>query len=178
MRETTTAPAPPESVFRINRTVHAPLASVWKAYTEQETLMQWFGPTGFSMPYSRYDFRPGGEFHYCLRTPTGFEMWGKWTFLEIITPVKLSMIVTFSDAKGGLTRHPMSTAWPLQTRSTTSFADLGDKTAISIQWEPYQSDVDEVAAFTAGHAAMAQGCNGTFDQLDAYLAHPTHLAHP
>ena len=45
--------------------------------------MAWFGPQGFSMPHSRYDFRPGGEFHYCLRTPTGFEMWGKWAFVDI-----------------------------------------------------------------------------------------------
>jgi len=156
--------------FEISRTVDAPIALVWKAYTEQEPLMQWFGPKGFSMPHCRYDLRPGGEFHYCLRTPTGFEMWGKWTFVDIVEPTRLSMIITFSDAQGGLTRHPMSAAWPLQTLSTTTFADVGGKTLITIQWEPYQSDADEIAAFTAGHAAMAQGCNGTFEQLDAYLA--------
>ena len=160
----------PKATFRISRTVNAPLELVWKAYTEQEPLMAWFGPKGFSMPHSRYDFRPGGEFHYCLRTPTGFEMWGKWTFVDIVPPTTLSMIITFSDAQGGLTRHPMSAAWPLQTLSTTTFSDQGGKTHINIQWEPYQSTADEVFAFQSGHSAMAQGCNGTFEQLDAYLA--------
>lgn len=165
----TSAPHP-DTVFQISRTVDAPLDLVWKAYTEQEPLMAWFGPQGFSMPHSRYDLRPGGEFHYCLRTPTGFEMWGKWTFVAIEPPHKLSMVVTFSDAKGGLTRHPMSPAWPLQTLSTTTFADQGGKTLIHIAWEPYQATADEIAVFHAGHAAMAQGCNATFEQLDAYLA--------
>ena len=161
----------PEAVFHISRIVNGPLEKVWKAYTEQEPLMQWFGPSGFSMPVSRFDLRPGGIFHYCLRTPTGFEMWGKWTFVDITPPHTLSMVVAFSDANAGLTRHPMSAAWPLQTLSTTTFAAVGDdKTLITIAWEPYQSNVDEIAAFTAGHAAMAQGCNASFEQLDAYLA--------
>lgn len=164
------SPNSPDAVFRISRVVDAPLDAVWKAYTEQEPLMAWFGPKGFSMPFSRYDLRPGGEFHYCLRTPTGFEMWGKWTFVDIMEPTKLSMVITFSDAQGGLTRHPMSAAWPLQTLSTTTFSDEGGKTRVSIEWEPYESDVDGIAAFKAGHASMTQGCNGTFEQLDAYLA--------
>ncbi len=167
---TDTRTPPPDSVFRISRTVDAPLDRVWKAYTDQDALMAWFGPQGFSMPHSRYDFRPGGEFHYCLRTPTGFEMWGKWVFVAIEPPRKLSMIVSFSDASGGLTRHPMSAAWPLQTLSTTTFEDLGGKTHVSIEWAPHESDADEIAAFHAGHASMAQGCNGTFQQLEAYLA--------
>lgn len=166
----TASPTPVDSIFKISRTVDAPLPLVWQAYTEQEPLMAWFGPNGFSMPHSRYDFRPGGEFHYCLRTPTGFEMWGKWVFVEITPPHTLSMVVTFSDAQGGLTRHPMSAAWPLQTVSTTRFADLGGTTHIAIEWQPYHATLDEIVAFRAGHAAMVHGCNGTFEQLETYLA--------
>ena len=65
----------PNAVFHISRTVDAPLDVVWKAYTEQVPLMAWFGPNGLGMPFSRFDLRPGGEFHYCLRTPAGLEMW-------------------------------------------------------------------------------------------------------
>jgi hypothetical protein len=64
----------------------------------------------------------------------------------------------------------MSAAWPLQTLSTTTFSELDGKTHITIEWEPYQSTVDEIVAFRSGHASMAQGCNGTFEQLDNYLA--------
>lgn len=161
---------PHDAQFHISRNVAAPIAMVWKAYTEQEPLMQWFGPSGFSLPYNHFDLRVGGHFHYCLRTPTGLDMWGKWTFMDIAAPHKLSMVITFSDAQGGVTRHPLSPNWPLQTLSTTTFAEAGDKTLVSIDWEPYQATHDEIAAFRAGHAAMAQGCNASFDQLDTYLA--------
>jgi uncharacterized protein YndB with AHSA1/START domain len=98
MTQSSASPLNDDATFRISRTVGGSLDAVWRAYTEQEPLMQRFGPSGFSMPFSRFDLRPGGEFHYCLRTPTGFEMWGKWTFLEIDAPHLLSMLVTFSDA--------------------------------------------------------------------------------
>ena len=54
-------------------------------------------------------------------------------------------------------------------RLITLEAVEGNKTRISIAWEPYQSNADEIAVFTAGHASMAQGCNASFEQLDAYL---------
>ncbi len=162
--------SPHDVAFQISRRVAAPLTRVWHAYTELEPLMQWFGPSGFSMPFSHFDFRPGGTFHHCLRTPTGFEMWGKWDFVSIDAPHSMSMVVTFSDAKGGLTRHPMSASWPLKVLSTTSFSTEGDQTLVTIVWEPHQATPDEVAAFRAAHASMAQGCNSSFDQLDAYLA--------
>ncbi|MFO1264018.1 MAG: SRPBCC domain-containing protein [Rhodoferax sp.] len=161
----------PSQPFRTHRVVRSPRATVWRAYTEQEPLMAWFGPRGFSMPVCHYDFRPGGTFHYCLRTPTGLEMWGKWEFVDIVAPERLVMVVSFSDAQGGLTRHPLSNGWPLRTLSDTRFSDLGDgSTRIDITWSAPDASPEEVAVFNAGFASMAQGCNGTFDQLEAYLA--------
>jgi hypothetical protein len=39
---------------------------VWKAWTERDELMQWFGPKGFKMTTAKPDFRPGGIFHLSL----------------------------------------------------------------------------------------------------------------
>ena len=163
----------PGSPFHIHRIVQAPREAVWRAYTEQEPLMAWFGPRGFALPHCQYDFRVGGSFHYCLRTPTGFEMWGKWQFLDIAPPQRLRMIVSFSDAQGGLTRHPLSPSWPLHTLSDTTFTDLGDGTTrIDITWSVHEATPEEAAVFAASHASLTQGCNGTLDQLEAYLAQP------
>ncbi len=166
---TSSQSAAPGVAFYTTRTVNAPRDVVWKLYTEMEPLMQWFGPKGFTLPHSTMDLRAGGHFHYCMRAPNGFEMWGKWTFVEITPPETLTVIVAFSDAQGGLTRHPLSAQWPLQTLSTTTLRAVGERTEIIIQWEPYQATAEETTAFVAGHASMAQGCAGTFDQLEAYL---------
>src|SRR3990167_8452907 len=75
--------------FVISRTFDAPRDKVWKAWTERERLKQWFGPKGFTMPTCKLDLKPGGIFHYCLTTPQGQEIWGKWVFREIVAPERI-----------------------------------------------------------------------------------------
>ena len=100
--------------FVISREFKAPRELVWEAWTERDRLTQWFGPKGFMMSAAKLDFRPGGSFHYSMRTPDGKEMWGKFVYREIVAPEKIVLVNSFSDAGGGLTRHPFSPAWPLE----------------------------------------------------------------
>lgn len=156
--------------FVISRVFDAPREQVWRAWTEREQLMKWFGPKGCTLPYATLDLRPGGIFHYAMHTPDGHEMWGKWTFREITAPEKLVLISSFSDAQGGITRHPMSANWPLETLSTTTFEERGGKTKLTIRWAPWNATESECNTFAAAHSGMQQGWGGTFEQLAAYLA--------
>jgi uncharacterized protein YndB with AHSA1/START domain len=157
-------------VFIIGRVFNAPRNQVWRAWTEREQLMQWFGPKGFTMPHITLDLRPGGICHYAMRGPDGREMWGKWTYREIVAPEKLVLVSSFSDAQGGITRHPMSTSWPLETLSTTTFEEHHGKTTITIHWSPLNATELEMKTFAEAHSGMQQGWGGTFEQLAAYLA--------
>jgi uncharacterized protein YndB with AHSA1/START domain len=159
-----------EQDFVITRVFDARRDVVWKAWTDREQLMQWFGPKGFTMPHAKLDLRPGGEFHYALRSESGQEMWGKWTFREIAAPEKLVLISSFSDAQGGIARHPMSVGWPLVTLSTTKFEEHEGKTTLTIRWSPWNATELEMKTFAAAHSGMKQGWSGTFAQLTAYLA--------
>ncbi len=156
--------------FVISRLLDAPRERVWRAWTEVEQLQQWFGPKGVTIPVSTMDLRPGGVFHYCMRTPDGNEMWGKWTFLEIIAPQRLVLINSFSDANGGITRHPLSDQWPLETHSTTTLTAQGDKTLLTIEWSPHNASAEEIKTFYSSFENMQQGWAGTFELLEAYLA--------
>jgi len=151
------------------RVFDAPRELVWKAWTERESLMQWFGPKGFTMSTAKMDFRPGGSFHYCMRLANGNEMWGKFVYREIVAPEKIVLVNSFSDAAGGLARHPMSPTWPLEMLATTTFAEQGDKTLLTIRWKPLNATEEEQKTFDAGHGGMRQGWTGTFEQLTAYL---------
>jgi uncharacterized protein YndB with AHSA1/START domain len=164
---TTLAPASRE--FVLTRTFNAPRALVWKAWTEREHLMRWFGPKGFTIPVCALNLKPGGEFHYCMKSPDGREMWGKWTFREIVPPEKLVLIASFSDANGGLTRHPLSATWPLESLSTTTFTEHEGKTTMKLRWVPLNATDIERQTFDSSHDGMKQGWGGTMDQLAAYL---------
>lgn len=155
--------------FVITRTFNAPRIKVWQAWTEREQLMQWFGPKGFTMSHATMDLRPGGAFHYGLRSASGQMMWGKWTFREIVAPKKLVLVSSFSDAQGGLTPAPMIDNWPLQTLSTTTFEEHDGKTTITLRWTPLNATEVQYQTFAKMHDSMRQGWGGTFEQLEAYL---------
>jgi uncharacterized protein YndB with AHSA1/START domain len=156
--------------FVLIRTLDAPRDLVWKAWTEADHLKKWFGPKGRAIVSAKVDLRPGGLFHYAMKTPDGKMMWGKFIYREIKPPEKLVVIVAFSDEKAGITRHPMSPSWPLQTLSTTTFAAKGDKTEMTLVWEPYEATEDERKTFDGARDGMNQGWAGTMEQLEAYLA--------
>ena len=97
-------------------------------------------------------------------------MWGRWTFREIQAPRRLVLVSNFSDAQGGVTRHPFAPTWPLQTLSTTTLEEQGEQTLLTIRWSPLDASELEQATFDAGHAGMVMGWSGTFEQLEAFLA--------
>src|ERR1700722_8636593 len=156
--------------FIISRVFDAPRELVWKAFTDPEHMKQWWGPKGCTVISAKIDLRPGGFYHYGMRAPDGHEMWGKFVYREIVPPERLVFINSFSDAQGGLTRHPMSPNWPLELMSTFTFEEHDGKTKFTIKWHPHNADEAGRKAFDEGRKGMNHGWNGTLDQLTEYLA--------
>ena len=159
-----------ERPFVMSHLFNAPRARMWRAWTERERLMQWFGPAGATITTANLDLRPGGSFHYCIRTLDGRDMWGKFVYREIVSPEKIVLVNSFSDAGGGLTRHPLSATWPLEMLSTTTLVEEGAKTKMTIEWAPLNPTEEERKTFDSAHDGMRQGWSGTFGQLTGYLA--------
>jgi uncharacterized protein YndB with AHSA1/START domain len=156
--------------FTISRVVDAPLDRVWKAWTDAKQLKKWWGPKGFDVVSTKIDLKPGGIFHYHLKSPDGQDMWGKFIYREVVPQRQLVFIVCFSDEMGGVTRHPMSPGWPLTTLSTVTFAEANGKTTITVRWIPVDATEAERKTFEDGRDSMKAGWTGTFDRLDDYLA--------
>lgn len=155
--------------FVISRVVDAPRDFVFKTWTQSEH-MAWWGPKGVTISHAKLELRPGGVFHYCMTTPDGNRMWGKWVLREIARPERLVFVNSFSDEAGGITRHPMSPTWPREILSTVTFADDGAKTRLTIQWLPLNATDVECKTFDEGRDSMQNGWTGTLDRLAAYLA--------
>jgi uncharacterized protein YndB with AHSA1/START domain len=157
--------------FIISRMLDAPRELVWKCFTDPEHMKQWWGPKGIKVVASKMDLRPGGTYLYGMQVPDGPVMWGKFVYREIEPPAKFVVINSFSDEKGGLTRHPMSPSWPLEMLSVFTFEEQpGGKTRFTIRWSPHNATAEERKIFDAGHDSMRQGWGGTMEQLEAYLA--------
>ena len=164
--------AEPESrQFVISRTFDVPRDLLWKCFTDPERMQQWWGPKGVTIIASKMDLRPGGTYLYGMKTPDGKEMWGRFVYREIVAPERLVFVNSFSDANGGLTRHPLSPSWPIGMLSTFSFTEAGPgKSTFTVTWLPLNPTPEERATFDGGHDSMKQGWSGTMEQLAAYLA--------
>jgi uncharacterized protein YndB with AHSA1/START domain len=155
--------------FVISRVLDAPRELVFKTWTDSKH-MEWWGPKGATIHHAKLDLRPGGTFHYCMKTPEGHEMWGKWVIREIADPARLVFVNSFSDAAGGITRHPMSPNWPIETLSTITFAPEDGKTCLTVRWVPLNPTEAERKTFNENHESMKNGWTGTLDRLEGYLA--------
>jgi uncharacterized protein YndB with AHSA1/START domain len=159
------------SPFIFSRVVDAPRDRVWQSWTEVERLKQWWGPKGFTVAHCKIDLRPGGVMHYCLRMPDGNAMWGKFVYREIVKPERLVFVNSFSDPKGGVTRHPGHASWPLEMLTTVIFEAQAAKTKVTVQWALFDTATDlERKTFDEGRDSMKMGWTGTMDQFVAYLA--------
>ena len=116
----TTAAAEPESARSISleRTLNAPRERVFEAFSKAEHLANWWGPTGFSITTSAFDFRPGGTWRFVMHGPDGRDFQNRIIFEAIERPSRL--VGRHDDGEGGF-RHDYQ----------ISFAEEGGQTRVS-----------------------------------------------
>lgn len=156
--------------FTISRTFDAPRALVWKSWSDPSSFGQWWGPKGCKLDVVKFEFRPGGLFHYGMKMPDGNIWWGRFVYRDIVKPERIVFVNSFSDASGGITRAPFSASWPLEILNNLTFTENGGKTTLDLRGGPINPTDEERSAFENMFASMTQGFGGTFDQLDAFLA--------
>lgn len=151
----------------LERMFNAPRELVFKVFSDADHLKQWWGPRGWEVTVSEIDFRPGGEWYYCMKCMDknqgdfyGMESWGKSVYQEIEEPDKMVLIDYFSDAEGNITE-----GMPAAT-TTISFVEWNGKTKL-ISRTVYES---EAALKTVLEMGMEEGISQTWDRLEEYLA--------
>ena len=154
-----------ERALVITRIFDAPRELVWKAWTEPEHFMRWYGPKGFTTPFCKIDFRVGGEYLICMRSSEGQDLWSKGVFREIVPPERLVMTASLADKEGNIvpaSHYGMSGDWPLETQITVTFEGHNGKTKLTLKH----------AGMPAGkNRDMAgAGWNESLDKLAEYLA--------
>lgn len=84
----------------VTRTFDAPRERVWRAWSDADEVMKWWGPQGFTSPTCRMDFREGGTTLVCMRSDQGFELYNTWTYRSIEPMDRIEFDNGFADEKG------------------------------------------------------------------------------
>jgi len=127
----------------VTRAFDAPVDDVWKYWTDSEKVMKWWGPTGFTSPVAKMDFREGGSSLVCMRSPDGQDFYNTWNYRKIEPKRRIEFILSFVD-KDGVKIDPVKLGLPpdLQqdVRHVVSFKAKGAKTEMTITEYGYTSD--------------------------------------
>jgi uncharacterized protein YndB with AHSA1/START domain len=152
--------------FVITRIFDAPRELVWKAWTDPKYVTQWWGPKGFSSPFCEIDFRIGGRFRYCMKTPEGQEFWTGGEYQEIVPLEKIVYSMFFADADGNKVQ---SEHYGIEHKAdenafdSITFEDIGNgQTKITYCGNETMED--------AASSGQLEGMNQTFDKIAAVLA--------
>jgi uncharacterized protein YndB with AHSA1/START domain len=72
-----------------SRMLNAPRELVWKAISNPEHLMHWWGPNGFTNTFSTFDFKPGGKWSFTMIGPDGTKYPNESVFAEMVKNERL-----------------------------------------------------------------------------------------
>src|SRR5512142_1486791 len=84
----------------VTRVLDAPVELVWEAWTRPEHVMRWWGPSYFTSPSCKMDFREGGTTLACMRSPDGQDFYNTWHYLKIVPRERIEYVQNLSDENG------------------------------------------------------------------------------
>lgn len=151
--EPSTAASLEERTLFIDRIFDAPREVVFKAWTDPQHMVHWWGPRGFKSTVLTLDLRPGGAYRIHMRSPENTDHWSQGVYREVVPPGRLVMVGSWADKDGNPTTP--------ETVATITFEDLGGKTRLTLH---------QVFETETARDAHRGGWTSSMDVLAEYLA--------
>jgi len=139
---------------RLSRTLHAPRATVFKAWSSADSVKQWFAPQPYTVPEAKVELRVGGAFDICMRSPAGELHWTRGTFVEVEADRRLVIEMRITGPDGALA---------MRARTAIDFSDALGGTRLDVT-QSYE--VIDPAAAGPMLAGAPIGWGMTLDQLE------------
>lgn len=139
----------------IERVFDAPRDLVFEVWTKPEHLINWWGPSDFTLPHCEADFRVGGAYRFCMLSPDGIKYWVSGRYQEIIEPETILFTWVREDESGKI--------WCRNSVRVT-FEDLDGKTAFRLHQKLF-----ETVAYCEQHSIGWTQC---IDRLQQYVEVP------
>lgn len=150
------------------RTYAAPIAEVWRAWTEPELLRQWWGPEETTIPECEVDLRVGGRIRIVMEAGEGMGSYAgtRWplegTFTVVDEPHSLVYEATsWTEGSDGAT---------IEHVNTVGLSAQGDHTVVNLRIHVTEFGSGVKARLAA--YGMRWGYDTQLDKLDALLSAP------
>ena len=142
-----------QRALTITRVFEAPPSLVFKVWSHPRHVKKWWGPRDFSVPACQMDFREGGTFRSCIRSPQGDDFWMSGVYREIDEPERLAFTFAWEEPEG-VPGEP--------TMVTVTFDEQEGNTSVTFHQEPFDS--------VGERDSHRDGWVECLERLDAYLS--------
>jgi uncharacterized protein YndB with AHSA1/START domain len=147
--------------LKLTRTIDASAELLYKAWTDEQMVKEWWGPEGVFIPVCEVDPRPGGKIHIVMEAgeSMGEYKGTKWPmtgeFVELDEPKKITFTANaVTDGKE-----------VLQHRTTVTFDPVDGKTKMTV----HVVVTKVLPGSEYAIAGMEQGWNSQFDKLVKFV---------
>jgi uncharacterized protein YndB with AHSA1/START domain len=120
------------------RSFDAPVELVWKAWTDPELVMLWWGPADYTSPMCKIDFREGGKYLFCMRAPKnqgGQDYYSTGVYQKIVPMEYLEFTHSLADKYGNKVDSAqvgMPPEFPKEIIYVINFKAKGGQTELTI----------------------------------------------
>lgn len=149
-----------ERSVTVTREFDAPLAHVWRAYTEKELLDQWWGPEPWRAETKSMNFKEGGYWLYAMVGPQNEKHWGRMNYIRIEHHKHFDIEDCFCDENG-----TVNSSLPVST-GRNQFAESTGQTRVEMKFT-YATEEDLQKIVEMG---FEEGISMCLEQLVKVLA--------
>ena len=151
-----------EKYITLTKTINAPVARVWAAWTDEKQVAQWWAPQGFTNPTCEVDAKVGGKIYIVMQAGnnmgpmSGMKAPMGGVFSEIVPNRRLA----FSNfALGEKGEHL------LEGMTTATFEDAGGSTKLTV----HTGAAGTAPGVEQMLGGMEQGWNEQLDKLAEFV---------
>ena len=168
------APSATERELTITRVFHAPRSLVWRAWTDPQHMVRWWGPHECTNPVCEMDVRPGGRWSILMRMPDGMDYPLKGVFHEVEPRERLVLTMNVKDhptewhAALNEIRGRTPTAEEMEILTTVTFSEHEGATTVHITQRFASSGERDVHV----KLGVRKGWGQSLDKLEELLLHP------
>ena len=161
----------PKDVFVLERVLAAPVATVWRTWTEPALLARWYKPNPkCETTVVEHDLSVGGVMLYDMSFGGPVPHRERWEFVAIDAPSRLQWLHSIVDQEGNVAANPQMPDWPASMMTTIELEEHAEGTLQRLTWAPNKATAAELTCFRNASAFLDRGWVAGFNSLEAFLA--------
>lgn len=142
----------------VRRILNAPVATVWKLWTDPELVTEWWGPEDYTSPSAQVDLREGGSYVFSMQAPDyqgGAESFTGGVYTAIVPEERLEFTQSITDAEGvPLPDDQLPEGFTQNIRTVVEFTDIDGLTELTITESGWSRSLMSVFAYAGMHQSL------------------------